>query len=152
MDDSRFSDPGNGMQRAGEIAAALKQAAPLLIRTLHDQWHTEQGTRIRQVLWSLYTSSHLVNLGKACTGLERPLADALLAAIGAHLILGPEAEPVFDSILRESGEIARFEEVERATPEHLPVIYPDFPLGLPALCQIAAAMDHLEGLDNNLPG
>lgn len=151
MDDPRFSDPASGMQSAGKAAAALKQAAPLLTRTLHDQWHTEQGTQIRQVLWSLYTSSHLVNLGKACTGLDRPLAEALMAAIDAHLILGPAAEPVFDSILRDSGEIARFDEVERATPEHLPVIYPDFPLGPPALRQLADALDHLEGLGNNLP-
>lgn len=150
MDDSRSTDSGTGTQRAPGAAAALQAAAPLLIQTLQEKWTTPEGIQVRQVLWSLYTASHLVNLGRACAGLDQALADALIAAIAAHLVLGPEAEPLFDHILRDSGEIARFEEAARATPEHLPVIYPEFPLGPPALRQIADALEYSEALQRRL--
>ncbi|HYF36333.1 MAG TPA: hypothetical protein VD994_13645, partial [Prosthecobacter sp.] len=40
---------------------------------------------------------------------------------------GPEVEPLLGEILRASGEFARFDREETATPEGLPVIYPPTP-------------------------
>jgi hypothetical protein len=126
--------------RGSEITAALEQIAPLLIETL-THWSTGQGTRVRHILWSLYTCSHLINLGEACSGLDRRLAEALATAVAARLILGPEVEPVLREILQTSGEFAHFGRKEAATPEHLPVIYPPAPADARAFREMADSID-----------
>lgn len=134
--------PG-GRQRATEVMAALDQAAPFLVETLTFHWSTGQGTRVRHVLWSLYTCSHLVNLGDACTGLDRRLAEALAAAVTARLLLGPEVESRLREILKASGEFARFDSQESATPDHLPIIYPPASADARTFREMADALDHL---------
>lgn len=128
--------------RGSEITAALEQTAPLLIETLTYHWSTGQGTRVRHILWSLYTCSHLVNLGEACSGLDRRLAEALATVVAARLILGPEVEPALREILRTSGEFARFYREENATPDHLPVIYPPSPVDARQLREMAASLEN----------
>ncbi|TLD71285.1 hypothetical protein FEM03_07070 [Phragmitibacter flavus] len=110
--------------RSSSAAAALEAATPLLVDSLRSHWSTGQGTRVRHILWSLYTCNHLVNLGDACTGLDLELSEAVQAAITARLALGPEVEPQLKLILKSSGEFARFDAVEKRTQDHLPVIYP----------------------------
>lgn len=127
--------------RSAEIAAAFEQVAPLLLETLTFHWSTGQGTRVRHILWSLYTCSHLINLGDACCGLDRRLAEALATAVAARLILGPEVESALREILQKSGEFSRFEREETATPEHLPVIYPPAPANAGTFRQMADSMD-----------
>lgn len=137
-------DTGARNQRpwgAHEIADAFVRTAPLLTETLSHHWSTGQGTRVRHILWSLYTCSHLVNLGEACSGLDRRLAEAVATAIAARLILGPEVEPALREILQNSGEFARFERKEAVTPQHLPVIYPPAPADARRLREMADAMD-----------
>lgn len=134
-----------GRQRAIQVAAAFEQVVPLLTETLTFHWGTGQGTRVRHVLWSLYTCSHAINLGDACSGLDSRIAEALLAAVAARLILGAEIEPVLGEILRISGEFARFDEREQSTPEHLPVIYPPPPLDSRSLRLMADSMDCVDG-------
>lgn len=97
------------------------------------------------MLWSLYTCSHAINLGDACSGLDSRIADALLAAMAARLILGAEIEPLLGEILRASGEFARFDESERSTPEHLPVIYPPPPFDSRTLRLMADSLDYSDG-------
>lgn len=127
---------------AAEAATALWSAAPLLTETLTLHWSAGQGTRVRHVLWSLYTCSHLVNLGDVCSGLDAALAEALGSAIQARLVLGPDVEPLLREILEDSGEFVRFDEAERTTPAHLPVLYP-FPSADPrTLREMADAIDH----------
>lgn len=87
---------------------------PLLIETLTYHWSTGQGGRLRNILWSLYTCSHLVNLGDACSGLDTDLAEAVGTVINARLIFGPEVEPLLGEILRVSGEFVRFNQEETA--------------------------------------
>lgn len=127
--------------RVSNITAALEQTAPLLIETLTFHWSTGQGTRVRHILWSLYTCSHLVNLGEACSGLDRRLAEALATVVAARLILGPEVEPALREILQASGEFVRFERKEAVTPEHLPVIYPPAPAEARTFREMADSMD-----------
>lgn len=127
--------------RGPEIAAAFEQNAPILVETLTFHWSTNQGTRVRHILWSLYTCSHLINLGEACSGLDGRLAKALVTAVAARLILGPEVEPALREILKTSGEFTRFDRKEAATPEHLPVIYPPAPADARTFREMAYSMD-----------
>ncbi len=129
------------VRRRADIAANLDQAVPILTETLTLHWATGQGNRVRQILWSLYTCSHLVNLGDACSGLDARIADALLIVIAARLIVGPEVEPTLGRILRASGEFARFDELERSTPPNLPVLYPPPAADSRTLRELADAMD-----------
>jgi hypothetical protein len=122
-------------------AEALYRAFPVLLETLSRHWSTGQGTRARHIVWSLYTCSHLVNLGDVCSGLDSHLADALAATITARLILGPEVEPVLRQLLHESGEFARFDKVADVTPDNLPVIYPPAPTDSRSLRRLAEAVD-----------
>jgi hypothetical protein len=126
----------------GHIGGALSKVAPFLMETLTLHWSTGQGTRVRHILWSLYTCNHLVNLGDACSGLDARLAEALAVAITARLILGPEVELVLREILEASGEFRRFDEIERGTPEHLPVVYPPTQADAETLRKMADAVDH----------
>lgn len=130
-------------RKASHVAADFEQAVPLLTETLTKHWGTGQGTRVRHILWSLYTCSHTINLGDACSGLDRPLAEALSAAVSARLILGPEVESPLREILQSSGEFTRFDEMERSTPKHLPVLYPPASEDARTLRKMATSLDHL---------
>lgn len=130
--------------RHEEAARKLVEVTPLLTETLTRHWSTGQGTRVRHILWSLYSCGHLVNLGDACSGLDTNLAEAVGAAIQARLIFGPEVEPLLGEILRVSGEFARFDREETVTPEGLPVIYPPAPASVETLRQLANAAERRE--------
>lgn len=82
-----------------------------------------------------------MNLGDACSGLDANLAEAVGAAILARLKYGPEVEPLLGEILRVSGEFARFDREEIATPEGFPVIYPAPPASAETLRQLADAAE-----------
>ena len=97
--------------------------ALLLTETLNHHWSTGQGTRIRHILWS----SPSREPGDACSGSDANIAGAVGTAIYAHLRYDAEVEPLLGEILRVSGEFARFDREETATPEGLPVIYSPTP-------------------------
>lgn len=124
-----------------QVSLALEQSIPLLTSTLARHWSTGQGTRVRHILWSLYTCSHLVNLGDACSGLDARLAEALATAVAAKLILGPEIEPGLRMILQDSGEFDRFDREEVVTPDHLPVVYPPAAVDARSLRKLADSID-----------
>lgn len=130
--------------RQEQAARKLAEVTLLLTGTLTHQWSTGQGTRVRHILWSLYSCSHLVNLGDACSGLDANLAQAVGTAIHARLTFSPEVEPLLGEILRVSGEFARFDREETATPEGLPVIYPPTPAGAETLRQLADSAERRE--------
>ncbi len=130
--------------RNEQAAQKLAEVMPLLTETLTHHWSTGQGTRVRDILWSLYSCSHLVNLGDAYSGLDTNVAEAIGAAIYSRLIFGPEVESLLGEILRVSGEFARFDREETATPEGLPVIYPPTPASAEKLRQLAVAAERRE--------
>lgn len=130
--------------RQEQAARKLAEVTPLLTDTLTHHWNTGQGTRVRHILWSLYSCSHLVNLGDACSGLDANLAQAVGTAIHARLTCGPEVEPLLGEILCVSGEFARFDREETATPMGLHVIYPPAPASAETLLQLAAAAERRE--------
>lgn len=130
--------------RQEQAVRQLAEVTPLLTETLTHHWSTGQGTRVRHILWSLYSCSHLVNLGDACSGLDANLAEAVGTAILARLKYGPEVEPLLGAILRVSGEFARFDREETATPDGLTVIYPPTPASAETLRQLADAAERRE--------
>ena len=130
--------------RKEQAARKLSEVTPLLTETLSHHWSTGQGTRVRHILWSLYSCSHLVNLGDACSGLDANLAEAVGTAIHARLKYGPEVEPLLGEILRVSGEFARFDREDTTTPEGMPVIYPPTPASAETLRQLANAAERRE--------
>jgi hypothetical protein len=132
--------------RAQAAIEALEVVTPFLVETLRYHWSTGQGTRLRHVIWSLYTCSHLVNLGDACSGLDTELANAMGAVIAARLALGPEVEDQLRYILDTSGEFARFDEVEKLTPENMAVIYPPNASHHKDLRRLADADEALAGI------
>lgn len=140
--ESLDADSGENHRRFADIETAFVRAMPLLTETLTLHWGTGQGTRVRHILWSLYTCGHLVNLGEACSGLDRRLAEALATAIAARLIVGPEVERVLREILQNSGEFARFDREEAVTPDHLPVTYPPVSADARTLREMADSLDH----------
>ena len=58
-----------------EALARLDESLPVLVAALrHD---SGQSAWVRQIVWSLYTCSHLVPLGTVCSGLDTALARAV---------------------------------------------------------------------------
>ncbi|MFT3990593.1 MAG: hypothetical protein QM680_04200 [Luteolibacter sp.] len=143
----KTTDPNHPEPAASTMSLSIRaveewrQAIPILTETLTHHWSTGQGTRVRHILWSLYTCSHLINLGDACSGLDQRLAGALAAAVTARLVLGPEVEESLRGILDSSGEFDRFDREERLTLDHLPVVYPPAATGAKTFRQLAEAID-----------
>lgn len=121
--------------------ADLERVAPLLTETLRDRWDTGQGTRARQLLWSLYNGSGLVALGYTCSGFDPELAEALAAAIRARLALGADVEDALKKILTDGGEFARFNAAADRTPEPHVVVYPPMPVSGETLRDLADSLE-----------
>lgn len=106
-----------------EALAKLDVMVPVLTAALRH--HSGQSEKVRQILWSLYTCSHLMPLGHACSGLDTAVALAVVAAIEARLLAGGEVEDRLQAVLTETGELARCNEAEAAQAlQGLPMQYP----------------------------
>ena len=111
-----------GQDRAKSAALLLDEGAPVLVKTL--QGHSGQSESVRQIIWSLYTGSHLVPVGFLGSGLDTDLAIAVAAAITARLFLGADVEPKLKEIMSRAGEFERFDQAAKLTPEGVRVQYP----------------------------
>jgi hypothetical protein len=129
--------------RQEQAARKLVEVTSILTETLTHHWSTGQGTRVRHILWSFCSCSHLVNLDDACSGMDATLADAVGTAIYACLKYGSEVEPLLGEILHVSGEFARFDSEDTTTLEGLPVIYPPTPASAETLRQLAGAAERI---------
>jgi hypothetical protein len=121
----------------------LEAALPLLTDTLRQHWSTGQGKRVRAIVWSLYGGDHLVGLGYALSGLDGKLGHALGTAIRARIELGAAVEPLLKTVLKESGELRRYEEAREKIPDHLPTPYPPPDMTARELRELADALDIL---------
>lgn len=84
-----------------------------------------QAEKVRQIVWSIYTGSHLVPLGHACAGLDTKVAEAVAAVITARLLAGAEIEEKLKILMIATGEFTRCDETEAAqTTQGLPLCYP----------------------------
>ena len=96
---------------------------PVLVDAMRHQ--SGQAEKVRQIVWSIYTGSHLVPLGHACAGLDTKVAEAVAAVITARLLAGAEIEEKLKILMTAAGEFTRCDETEatQAT-KGLPLCYP----------------------------
>ncbi|MEO6476745.1 hypothetical protein [Luteolibacter sp.] len=113
-----------------EAMAKFFATGPVLVDAMRHQ--SGQGEKVRQIIWSIYTGSHLVPLGHACAGLDTKVAEAVAAVITARLLAGAEIEEKLKILMTAAGEFTRCDETEatQAT-KGLPLCYP-IPMESPA--------------------
>ena|ERR1700751_53211 len=104
-------------------AERLSSALSTITDFLRTSSTTGGGRRSRQFVWSLWNDSHLINLFDLSHGLDGPLTDAVIILFQAAIV-GVLSEDHLRNLLIQSGEMARWENVQRHTPEHLDVFYP----------------------------
>jgi hypothetical protein len=102
-----------------ELNAALSTVTDFL-RT---SWTTGGGRRLRHFVWSLWNGWHLVNLFDLSHGLDGTLTDAVITLFRAAMV-GALTEDHLRCLLTESGEMRRWEEVDRDMPKGFEVLYP----------------------------
>jgi hypothetical protein len=102
---------------------------------------------LRHFVWSLWNGWHLVNLFDLSHGLDGALTDAVIILFRAAMV-GALKEDHLRSLLNESGEMRRWKEAERETPEEFEVLYPPPPLEADALRRMAESATRLEQLND----
>ena len=113
-----------------EALAKFFETGPVLVEAMRHQ--SGQGEKVRQIVWSIYTGSHLVPLGHACAGLDTKVAEAVAAVITARLLVGAEIEEKLKILMTAAGEFIRCDETEAAqATQGLPLCYP-IPMESPA--------------------
>jgi hypothetical protein len=117
----------DGQELAGrlgrEALAKFFETGPVLVEAMRHQ--SGQAEKVRQIVWSLYTGSHLVPLGHACSGLDTKVAEAVAAVIAARLLAGAEIEEKLGILMKAAGEFGRCDETEAAqATQSLPLCYP----------------------------
>jgi len=126
----------------------LDSALSTLTEFLRSNWTAGGGRRVRQFVWSLWNGWHLVNLFDLSHGLDNKLADAVVTIFRAAMI-GALTEDHLRWLLTESGEMRRWKEAERETPEGFEVLYPPPPLDADALRRLTESATRLELLDHD---
>ena len=126
-----------------ELNAALSTVTDFL-RT---SWTTGGGQRLQHFVWSLWNGWHLVNFFDLSHGLDGTLTDAVITLFRAGMV-GALKEDHLRCLLTESGEMRRWEEAERETPEGFEVLYPPPPLDADALRRLAESATRLEQLED----
>lgn len=130
-------------ERRESIPADQLQAALATITdALTHHWSTGVGTRLRRFIWSLWNDWHLVNLFELCSGLDYLLGDAAVVIFRAQMV-GALTEDHKRTVLKLSGELARWEEARAETPEDEDVLYPPPSLGRDDLSRLARSVSQL---------
>ena len=117
-------------------AEKLNEALETISHYLKTGWSTGGGRRLRQFVWSLWNSFHLVNLFDLSSGLDGRLSDAVIVVFNAAMV-NSLSEDQKRCVLKESGEFARWEQASAETPENEEVLYPPFSMSTDGLCQLA---------------
>ena len=107
-----------------------------ITEALSDHWSTGSGRRLRQIVWSIYNGRTLVILGDVLANFDSELGEAVATLMHAKLC-GVSMDDLLREILQRSGEFARYEKVERETPEDERVFYPPLPLSAESLHRLA---------------
>jgi hypothetical protein len=123
----------------------LDAALSTVTEYLRTGWTTGGGQRLRHFVWSLWNGWHLVNLFDLSHGLDGTLTDAVIAVFRASMV-GVLREDHLRCVLTESGEMRRWEEARRETPEDFEVLYPPPSLDADALRSMAESATRLEQL------
>jgi hypothetical protein len=118
-------------------------AGPMLVDAMRHQ--SGQAEKVRQIVWSIYTGSHLVALGHVCAGLDAKVAEAVAAVITARLLVGADIEEPLKSLMIEAGEFIRYDEAEASqATKGLPFCYPIPMASSERLRELADSVEALE--------
>ena len=114
----------------------LQGALDVIADYLRSGWSTGGGRRLRQFVWSLWNGHHLLNLCDLSSGLDSRLSDAVIVTFRAAM-LGALKEDAMRSLLKNSGELARWEAASARTPEEEEVLYPPLAISTDSLRHLA---------------
>ena len=81
--------------------AELIDATPVLVAAIHHR--SGQSRKIEALLWSCWNGENKVGLCDALSGLDIPLAQALVAMIAARTFMGGDADDMLHRIIADSG-------------------------------------------------
>jgi hypothetical protein len=126
----------------------LDRALSTVTEFLRCSWTTGGDRRVRQFVWSLWNGWHLVNLFDLSHGLDNKLTDAVVTIFHAAM-MGALTEDHLRCLLTESGEMRRWKEAERETPEGFEILYPPPPLDADGLRRLAESATRFEQLNED---
>ncbi|MEO8614825.1 MAG: hypothetical protein ABI600_06775 [Luteolibacter sp.] len=86
---------------ADKARAELIDATPILVAAIRHR--SGQSRKIEIILWSCWNGENKVGLCDTLSGLDAPLAQALIAIIAARTFLGGDADDLLHRIIAESG-------------------------------------------------
>ncbi|MEO8352555.1 MAG: hypothetical protein ABI680_12535 [Chthoniobacteraceae bacterium] len=114
----------------------LQEALETITDYLATGWSTGGGRRLRQFVWSLWNTHHLINLYDLSSGLDGRLTDAVIVVFHAAMV-DALTDDQKRHVLKDSGEFARWEEASAATPEDEDVLYPPLSMSTETLRRLA---------------
>ena len=118
----------------------LGEALETITDYLKTGWSTGGGRRLRQFVWSLWNGFHLINLYDLSSGLDGRLTDAVIVVFNAAMV-DALSEDQKRRVLKESGELARWEQASTEIPEDEDVLYPPFPMSTEGLRRLAKSAE-----------
>ncbi len=116
-------------RRASVDPVALEEALLTLTRTLRANWSTHGGTHLRRFVWSLWNGLHPVNLYQVSGGWDEKINDAVILVFTGYF-RGLVEEDRLRRLLKESGEMERWDAARANTPEPHAGNYPPLPVNL----------------------
>lgn len=114
-------------ERKETARVGLDEALAAITTTLSEHWGSGSGSRLSQIVWSLYHRSHLVGLGDVLSNFDADNGQAIAKLLAAKMA-GVLDDAMLRRVLKESGELARYEIIQRDTAEGEKVPYPPSPL------------------------
>ena len=142
---SEFAAQMRPVKESKEAAkAGLDEALATITETLQHHWVTGSGRRLRQIVWSIWNGHTLVPMWDVLGGFDHQLGRAVAKLLEAKLLGALDSDEILRRVLKESGEFARFEDLERATPEDEEVVYPPSPVTAESLRKLADAIEKQE--------
>lgn len=119
--------------------ADLDAALTTITEAIRHHWSTGGGTRLRQIVWSLWNGDTVIGLYHVLGGLDYDLGRAVAKLLEAWIVGAVDDDKYLRRVLTESGEFARYDKVKRDTPEGEEVIYPPLPMSADRLRDLAEA-------------
>ena len=110
------------------VKAGLDEALATITTAIRQHWSTGGGTRLRQIVWSVWNGETFIGLYDVLGGLDYDLGRAVAKLLEAQLVGALDSDDYLRRVLTESGEFARYDEAARDTPEGEEVIYPPLPI------------------------
>lgn len=124
--------------------AGLDEALATITKAIRHHWSTGGGTRLRQIVWSVWNGETLIGLYDVFNGLDYDLGSAVAKLVEAQLVGALDSDDYLRRVLTESGEFARYDEAQRDTPEGEEVIYPPLPISPERLRKLADAAESIK--------